>query len=149
MCFGPQAPLLYYNLPERERASRAELTSDQCIIDGQHYFILGRILIPVIDGPDSFVWLAWVSLSEKSFLRCSELWESKGRESEPPYFGWLQSDLPYPVPTLNLRTSVQTMPVGERPLITVEHSEHPLSLDQRNGITIARVQEIAEELLHG
>lgn len=149
MCFGAAAPTLWYSLPESERSGDSELTSDQCIIDGRHFFILGRIVVPVIDGPAPFVWLAWVSLSEKNFLRACELWHSEGREKEPSYFGWLQSALPYEPTTLSLKTSVQTMPVGERPVITLEPTDHPLSLEQQNGITMARVRQIAEAALHG
>ncbi|AMC36491.1 DUF2199 domain-containing protein [Janthinobacterium sp. B9-8] len=148
MCLGSGAPALWYSIPEDERESRAELTSDQCVIDGEHFFILGRILIPVHDGMGPFIWLAWVSLSEANFLRSCELWESKGRESEPPYFGWLQSDLPYTPSTLSLKTQVQTGPVGERPSILLEYTDHPLAIEQHHGISMARVQQIAEAALH-
>lgn len=149
MCFGPSAPDLWYSIPEAERGERGKLSSDQCMIDGKHFFILGRILIPVIDGPGPFIWLAWVSLSEKNFLRSCELWESEGRESEPPYFGWLQNALPYKPTTLSLKTRLQTMPLGERPNIILENVDHPLFLEQHNGISMARVQQIAEAALHG
>lgn len=149
MCFGPSAPDLWHSIPESERPERGELTSDQCVIDGKYFFVLGRIVIPVIDGPGPFVWLAWVSLSEANFLRTCELWESEGRESEPPYFGWLQSALPYEPTTLNLKTHVQTMPLGERPNIVLQLTTHPLSVEQHSGISMARVQQIVEAALHG
>jgi len=149
MCFGAAAPELWLTLPEEERNTRAELTADQCVVDGKYFFVLGRILLPVIDGPGPFIWLAWISLGEKNFLRACELWHSKGRETEPPYFGWLQSALPYEPNTLSLKTTLQTMPVGERPTITLEPTDHPLSLEQQHGITMARVQQIAEAALHG
>ena len=149
MCFGPSAPDLWFGLPENERAERAELTSDQCVIDGKHFFVLGRIELPVIDGPGPFVWLAWVSLSEASFVRSCELWHTAGRESEPPYFGWLQNALPYSPGTLSIKTHVHTRPVGERPEIELEPTDHPLAREQREGITLARVREIAERALHG
>ncbi len=149
MCFGPSAPELWFSTPASERHARGELSSDQCVIDGKHFFVLGRIVIPVIDGPDPFVWLAWVSLSETNFLRTCDLWETEGREAEPPYFGWLQSALPYEPGTLNLKTHLQTMPLGERPNIVLEPTDHPLSVEQRSGITLARVQQIAEAALHG
>lgn len=148
MCFGASAPALWYSLPETERNIRAELTSDQCVVDDKHFFVLGRILLPIVDGPGPFTWLAWVSLSETNFLHANELWHSEGRESEPPYFGWLQSALPYAPSTLSLKTTVQTMPVGERPLILLEPTDHPLSLEQQHGITMARVQQIVEAALH-
>ena len=149
MRLGPSAPAMWFSIAPDERATRAELSSDQCVIDGQHFFILGRIIIPVNDSPDLFVWLAWVSLSEQSFARVCELWDSEGRESEPPYFGWLQSELPYPVTTMSLKTSVQTMARGDRPMISVEPGSHEISEEQKNGVTMARIREFAEAALHG
>jgi hypothetical protein len=149
MCLGPSAPALWDTIPPEERESRAELSSDQCIIDDKHFFILGRLVIPVTDGPDPFIWLAWVSLSASNFARMRELWTTEGRETEPPYFGWFQSALPYPVTTLNLKASVQTMACGERPLISIEPGTHLLATEQQLGISIARVREIAEIALHG
>lgn len=149
MCFGPRAPDLWYSMPDSERNERGELSSDQCVIDDKHYFVLGRILIPVIDSATPFTWLAWVSLSEMNFNRVCELWESEGRECEPPYFGWLQSTLPYESSTMNLKTKIQTMPLGERPNILLEQSIHPLSIEQRTGITMIRAQQLAEAALHG
>jgi hypothetical protein len=149
MCFGPNAPELWLSMSESERASRAELTSDQCVIDEKYFFVLGRILLPIIGATDPFVWLAWVSLSEKNFIRTCELWDSEGREAEPQYFGWLQSALPYQPTTLSLKINLQTMPVGLRPNIILEPTNHPLSIEQQHGITMARVQKIAEACLHG
>lgn len=133
---------------ESERGEDSELLSDLCVIQGKHFFILGRLLLPVIDGHGPFEWLVWVSLREKNFLRVNELWEEVGREIEPPYFGWLQSALPYEPTTLGLKTSIQTSPAGERPIVTLEATNYPLSLEQRDGITMARVQAIVEVALH-
>lgn len=149
MCLGPAAPALWESLAESERGENSELSSDQCVIQGKYFFVRGQLLLPVLDGPDPFVWLVWVSLSENSFARVCELWEQPGRENEPPYFGWFQSALPYVPTTLNLKTSVQTSFVGERPIVTLEPTDHPLSIEQRHGITMARVQQIVETALHG
>lgn len=40
------------------------------------------------------------------------------------------------------------MPVGERPVIALEATDHPLSLEQQHGITMARVQQMAEAAWH-
>jgi hypothetical protein len=77
----------------------------------------------------------------------------RGRASrvqrEQPYFGWLSTELPlYQPSTLSLKARVHTQPVGQRPFIEVEPTDHPLAVEQRTGITLARVQEIAEALLH-
>jgi hypothetical protein len=43
---------------------------------------------------------------------------------------------------------VHTRAVGVRPYIQLEPTDHPLAVEQRTGITLARVQEIAEMVLH-
>jgi hypothetical protein len=148
MSFGADAPYWYEVIAPEERSRRAELGSDQCIIDNQHYFVRGCLEIPVLDGPGPFVWGVWVSLSEKSFERMSELWAAPGRESEAPYFGWVSTSLPGYPETLNLKANVHSRPVGHRPLIELEPTDHPLAVEQREGITMARVQEIVEIVLH-
>ena len=89
-----------------------------------------------------------MSLSPPNFKRTVELLHEDGRESEPPYFGWLSTLLPVYPDTVNLKTMVHTRPVGVRPWIEIEPTDHPLAVEQREGITLARVQEIAELLLH-
>ena len=160
MCYGPAAPELWNQIAESGHlAQRAlhhlrrffdwrRLSSDQCVID-THYFVLGRVEIPVIGYVQPFAWLAWVSLSEKNFNRAPELWHMPGREKEPPYFGWLSSALPYDPSTLNLKVNLHTRSVGERPLIELEPTEHPLAVEQREGISLAKVQQITERLIHG
>ena len=149
--YGSPAPAPYFDIPESERDRRVLISSDQCVIDDEHFFILGRLEIPVHDANEElFSWNVWVSLSEENFNRTAELWETKGREKESPYFGWLSTSLPcYDVDTFLLKTNVHTRPVGERPFIELEPTDHPLAIEQRNGITLERVQEIAERVLHG
>ena len=138
-----------YWSPDQETDETSELGEDQCVVRGEHFFVRGLIRLPVLDAERDFHWGAWVSLSKENFLRMSELWDAAGREAEPPYFGWLSTVLPgYEPTTLNLRTLVHTEPLGYRPLIEIEASDHPLAAEQRDGITVARVQEIAELAHH-
>jgi hypothetical protein len=160
MSYGPKAPELWNQMAKSGHVGQRglhhlrrffgwrQLSSDQCVIDNSHYFVLGRIEIPVVDREEQFVWLAWVSLSQKNFSRACELWDKAGRENEPPYFGWLSSALPYAPSTLNLKVNLHTRPVGERPFIKLETTEHPLAVEQREGISLAKVQQIAERLIH-
>jgi hypothetical protein len=45
--FGCDAPVYYDEIPEKERASRALLLEDQCVIDGKHFFIAGNVEIRI------------------------------------------------------------------------------------------------------
>lgn len=146
MAFHIEAPV--YWTPEMADAPGCELASDQCVINGEHFFVRGLIDIPVIDTGETFTWGGWVSLSQESFKHASDHWNTDGREQHEPYFGWLSVLLPYEPTTLNLKTKLHSRPVGERPFIELEPTEHPLAVEQRQGITRARVQEIAEQALH-
>jgi hypothetical protein len=148
MSYVAEAPVYWEAIPSEERQRRGELSSDQCAIDGEHFFVLGRLEIPIVGESERFAWNVWVSLSETNFVRMRELWNKQGRECEPPYFGWLSTSLPCYPDTLNLKTHVHTRLVGERPFVELEATDHPLAIEQRNGITMQRVQEIAECVLH-
>jgi hypothetical protein len=147
LCFGPDAPAVREALPQPDRSRHGRLTEDLCTIDGQHIFIRGRLEIPICDGDQSFVWLAWSSLSQAGFLRTQELWSTPGRERERPYFGWLSSSLPCYQDTLNLKLRVHTRPVGERPGFELEPTDHPLAIEQREGIGWERVHEIVHRVM--
>jgi hypothetical protein len=126
------------------------LSADQCVIKGEWFFAHGLIEIPVIDCDEPFSWGVWVSLSKENYDRMAQLWETSGREHEPPYFGWLSTQLPvYSPTTINLKTRLHTRPIGQRPFIELEPTGHPLAVEQRKGITRARVEQIADILLHG
>ena len=148
LAFGADAPIHYYGIPEAERERRAMLSSDQCVIDGEHYFLRGCLDVRIHDRAEVFSWGVWVSLREQSYQRMGELWDTPGRESEPPFFGWLCTRLPGYPDTTTLKTRVHTRPIGQRPFIELEPTDHPLAIEQRSGISLARAREIAESLLH-
>lgn len=139
-------------VPELERKQRGVLTRDQCVIDDREFYIRGRLEVPVIGDANSpiwgsFVWGVWVSVSDKSFDRVVELWDVKVREQEPPMFGWLCNDIPIYPQTFNLKCSLQLRNEGRRPSIVLEPTDHPLAVEQRSGISVARVEDIASRVL--
>ncbi len=143
MCYGVPAPDYWEILPAEEREQRGEMNTDLCIIDHTDFFVRGHLEIPVQDSEEVFIYAVWVSLSEKNFARTLELWEKPEREKEPPYFGWLSTSLPGYPETLNLKTMVHTRAVGVVPFIELEPTDHPLAIEQRQGISRDRIQEIA------
>ncbi len=132
-----------------ERARRVELSSDMCVVDESSFFLLGCLDLPIRDTDEAFRFLVWVSQSEQSFANAFALWETPGREATPPTFGWLSTEVPLYPRTVGLQTQVHTQPVGVRPSVVLEPSEHPLAIDQRDGISRERAIEMATALLHG
>lgn len=143
--YGAEAPAYWRD--DSASDERSVLDDDICVIQAQHYFVRARLIIPVLDAEGDFEWGVWASLSRDNFRRTLDLWTSPGREREPAHFGWLSTELPaYPVETLNLRTEVHSAPVGTRPHVVIEPTDHPLAVEQRTGITVQWVREIAELL---
>jgi hypothetical protein len=75
--FGASAPLSYYEVPVEEREARCDLGSDDCVIDGEHFFVRGCIEIPVQGETEPFSWGVWVSLSQASHLEWLKHFQNK------------------------------------------------------------------------
>ncbi|MFC5527961.1 DUF2199 domain-containing protein [Cohnella yongneupensis] len=146
-CFGSRAPYHYLILNDEDQ-EKCEIDNDICVIESRDYFIRGHLEIPIIGSEDVFIWSVWSSLSKNNFDRTMELWGSEDRNQEPSYFGWSSTQLPLYPDTLNLKCEVYTREVGLCPIIVLEESDHPLSKEQKNGITKERVYEINHLLMH-
>jgi hypothetical protein len=142
------APFHYRSMTEEDRRRLAILTSDTCVIAGEDYFVRGCLQLPIHGHHEPFTYGVWVSLSAKNFRRFEELFESKDPVTEPPYFGWFSNRIDGYPETLNLKARVMLRQHPLRPLIELEPGDHPLAVDQRNGITIDRVLKILEAHRH-
>ena len=140
-----QVPDYWLGLSEEERRQRGRIDSDVCLVD-EHIFVRGCIEIPLIDNDEMFVWGAWVSLSKESFRRVVDLWDKDAVENEPPKFGWLSNSISSYPDTLGLKADVYLRGGNLRPLIKLEPTDHPLAVEQRQGISLARVEEIMARL---
>ena len=146
--FGADRPVSYYEVAEEEREARCDLGSDDCVIDEELFFVRGCLEIPVHGSEDPFVWGVWVSLSKASFLKWIETYDQQKRSHVGPFFGWLNAALrPYP-DTINLKTMVHLRDDGIRPFIELEATDHPLAIEQREGIPASRVAEIYGMMMH-
>lgn len=128
------------------------LESDLCIWtddDGARcHFVRGVLEIVVHETGDRFAYGVWGSLSAESFQRMLAVWDDPRRVEEPPYFSWLSNCIPGYPETLNLRAEVVTRTPDLRPAIVLADADHPLALEQRDGISLERAREIAGLLLH-
>jgi hypothetical protein len=138
-------PDVVHAVPADQRAARVQDSGELCVLDGRHWFILGNLDVPVTGSEEFVRWTVWSTLSHENFERSCALWETEGRESEPPYFGWLSNGVPGYPSTLNVPLEVRTSPVGVRPTLRVrEDAEHPLARDQRCGVTVERADELID-----
>jgi hypothetical protein len=147
--YGFEAPDYWVELSEEEKKRLGRLTPDICTIrheDGRHIFIRGCVEIPIIGCEEQLVWGVWVSVSEQSFARILELWNIAVGDDEPPRFGWLCNRIRGYPDTLHLSANIRLRNDGVRPAIELHRSEHPLFLEQQNGIPLSRVEELAAGL---
>jgi hypothetical protein len=137
---GMAAPDPFLDVPEDERPARTSFTPDRCVVrdeDGEHYFIRGVIFIPVHGEDTPFGLGVWVSQSRANYERYDR------NEAMGPTFGWLVNHVAhYAESTFLLRTQVHFRVGNQRPTIELEPTDHPLAVDQREGITLARAWEI-------
>ena len=137
-------PAVVAEVEESEVKRRVELLSEQCVLDEKHFYILGTLDVPIQGTAEFLRWTVWGSLSQENFERASDLWTTPGRESEKPYFSWLSNHIPGYPSSINIKALMHTQPVGIRPRIEVIEEDHPLRIDQRDGITMER----ADSLIH-
>ncbi|MCX2724736.1 DUF2199 domain-containing protein [Roseibium salinum] len=147
--FAYSEPPHTFGIPENERARRVWLDSDLCVLDEEFFFIRAILEVPIRETEDSFLWGVWVSQSKESFERYVDSFggDQTGHQS----FGWLAVSLPGYVkpgePLVSLPTAV--IWGEERPHIRIhDEQDHPLAVDQREGISWDRAVELALLLTH-
>lgn len=148
-CFGAEMPAVVSRLSDEERGRRVSMSSDQCVLDDEHFFVLGTLDLPVHGSGEAITWIVWSTLSKANFQRMSELWNTEGRESEPPYFGRLSNQIPGFPDSLNLKLRVRTEPLGLRPKFEVVDDGHPLRSVQQDGITDEQADHLIHAALYG
>ena len=137
---GTDRPAQWWDIPEAERDRRIALTSDTCVIDDHDYLIRGVIEIPVEDYGEPFGFGVWVSQKPEHYFTYLEHFDS---DTIGPFFGWLCTHIAYYAEeTLLLKARAHFRSGGLRPFIELEPTDHPLAIDQRSGISLARAWEI-------
>jgi hypothetical protein len=137
---GADKPDHYWDIPEQERNKRVVLTPDTCVIDKETFFIRGVIEIPIHDYPDRFGFGVWVSQKKENFVTYRN---NPNSDEIGPFFGWLCTNIRYyQETTLSLKTRSHFRGGNLRPYIELEPTEHPLAIDQRNGISLDKAWEI-------
>lgn len=149
MSFAADFPDMYANMKREERDTRALIGSDQCVIDQEWFFLRGCLEVPILGSEEPFVWGLWVAVKEEVYDEVSDFWTLEGRENlHGPYKGRLANSLTVYPETLSLKTEIRLQPVGTRPLLKIEETDHLLAREQSSGISLSRAMELASFLLH-
>ena len=147
--FGADAPIYFYFVPQNERKGRTYLTSNTCVIDDKDFFVKGCLEMPIQDHKGTFIFTAWISLSEGNFNKFQDLLKVQERVQEKPMVGWFSSWIHPFEGTENLKARIHFRNNGIRPYIELEPTEHPLAITQRNGISEDLIAEMYGYYVHG
>lgn len=134
------APQAFGDLPEAEQ-QKSDLTDDFCVIGARDHYVLGHIVIPVLEHDEKFVWGAWVHMPEKDAYAVRN-------GVEGVFSGKLNTSLPLYPETDGLDVKVHVSSAEEFPRIEVMN-KHPLAMEQRNGIALGVVIQIASMMTRG
>jgi len=148
LTFGNEFPDYYYSVPPDEREKRIELAESLCVVDDEHFFHRGRLTIPIKDYDQDLIFNVWTTISKDNFIKRNTLWNDPRRIEEKPYFGWLQTAVPTYSNTINIKTIAIENEVGLIPTIEIIEEEHPLAIDQKDGITLDRAMQIVDVILN-
>ena len=147
LTFGSDFPEYYFSIPINEREERIELEESLCVIDKQHFFHRGRLIIPIIDYDEDLIFNVWTTISSENFEKRMDLWENPDRINEEPYFGWLQTIVPTYGETLNIKSIAIEQEIGIIPEIKSIEESHSLTFDQEHGITYEKAIKIVDEIM--
>ncbi|MBK1880738.1 DUF2199 domain-containing protein [Pelagicoccus mobilis] len=133
-------PDQYWDVAPEERDRRIKTTSDTCEIDGEHFFVKGIVELPIGDEGDRFGFGVWLSLKKENYETYLKNFDS---DEIGPYFGWLCNSISYyKTDTMLLKTMVHFRGDGFRPVVEIEETDNPLSIDYHQGITLEKAWEI-------
>jgi hypothetical protein len=135
-------PAEYFTVPPEERAKRVFFSPDYCVIDERVFVIRGVLPLPIKGSDQEFRWGTWAIAGEEDFKRYLELWDSPDADQEPPFLGKLTGGVYNYSDSDLLPVAVHLRSGNLRPIFKVISDEHPLGVDQREGVTMEYVHDL-------
>lgn len=143
------SPWAASQIATEQLGERFKVVNEFAVIDKQP-FVQGNIPIPVVGRDTPFYWCVWASFSCQDFARAAYIRSipDEYRRPEPDYSGMLATKIGIYPNTLGLNLRIQTRPFGQKHFFGLSSADHPLAIEQRDGISLERLREISELLEH-
>ena len=150
-----QWPDAYLAVPVEERAFRTLPSKDACgVRDAEdicrQYFLRVSLPIPVRGEQEPCSWGVLVEIDATANARTRELWDDPEQHKEPQFQGTLANALKGYEHTMGLEGHVQLTGPTSVPTFTLPLGlDHPLAIEQREGVFPERVVEwLAQHCQH-
>ena len=118
------------------------LSEDFCILGGEHFFVRCVLEIPVHGLADKFGYGVWSTLSRANFEIYSAGFDAGATTNSGPWWGWFSNRLAGWSDTLNIGCWVHPQPDRQRPVISLDASDHELAIAQSEGVDAERILQI-------
>lgn len=118
------------------------LSEDFCVLDGAHFMVRAVLEIPVHGVAEKFGFGCWSTLSRENFDKYVEGFDEGDYPDLGPWTGWLCNRLETYIGTEPQGVRVYPQPGRQRPTLRIMDPDHPLAIDQEQGIPVERLMEI-------
>lgn len=139
------SPHPYARLPEGERASRARLGSDLCVIDETRFFLRAVMQLPIAGYDDHFGFGVWAEVGSDDFKTYFQNFDAAKNSHLGPFAGEIANAVPGFPDASGLACRVHLQDGGRRPIVEMLRAVHPLATAQANGMTIDRAIAIVRD----
>ncbi|HEX8606556.1 MAG TPA: DUF2199 domain-containing protein, partial [Pseudoduganella sp.] len=90
-----------------DRARLVRENDDLCVLDGQRFFIRGLLPLPVESRELHYCIGLWVEVTQATFQRIYDLWDSDEQLNEQPFAAQLANEIPTAGGSLGLRAELR------------------------------------------
>jgi len=80
--FAADFPDPFANLSHDQREARAHISSDQCIIDQEQFYLRGCLEIPIQGTDQVFLWGLWARIWEQDFDEIENHWHFSRKRTQ-------------------------------------------------------------------
>jgi hypothetical protein len=124
------------------------LSEDFCVMGGRYFFVRGVLEIPVHGFAEKFGFGGWSTLSRDNFDKYLAGFDDGAFAEWGPWSGWLCNQLADYIGAQPEALWVYPQRQRQRPTLRIQNPDHPLAIDQEEGITPERLLEIFDRYGH-
>ena len=128
-------------LSAEDRIRLVQENNDLCVFEGKRFFIRALLPLPVESRDIPYCIGLWVEVTQATFERLDELWDSDDQVHEPPFAARIANDIPTAGGSLGLHAEMRLTGPATRPDVFLLPSQHRLYVEQAHGIDEHRVSE--------